>query len=94
MTVIDLSLNDFAIQHWTHLGGPLHPVDIQLQADGLYGLKQVLAEVKSRAADNPAWLKRAEERRAEVSQMHDELRKSQTDAMEANGIRSQSTCRA
>ena len=71
MTVIDLSMNDFAVQHWTHLGGPLHPVDIQLQADGLYGLKQVTEEVKRRAAENPAWLKRAEERRAEISQMHD-----------------------
>ena len=83
MTVIDLSLNDFAVQHWTHLGGPLHPVDIQLQADGLYGLNQVLAELKSRSADNESWLKRANERRSEISEMHDALRKSQTDAMSA-----------
>ena len=81
--VIDLSLNDFAVQHWTHLGGPIQPVDVQLQADGMHGLGQVLAEIKRRAADNPPWVKRAEERCAEISAMHDTLRTEQRDAMKA-----------
>ncbi len=79
--VIDLSLNDFAIQHWTHLGGPIQPVDVQLQADGLYGLNQVLTEVRHRASSNAPWVKRAKERRAEISKMHDELRARQKETM-------------
>jgi acetolactate synthase-1/2/3 large subunit len=81
--VIDLSLNDFAIRHWTHLGGPIQPFDVQLQADGLYGLKQVLTEVRHRAASNDAWVSRARERRAEIARMHDELRARQEETMKA-----------
>ena len=81
MTVIDLSMNDFTIQHWTHIGGPLHPVDIQVQADGLYGLKQISAEIKRRAEEKPPWLAKAKDRRAEVAMMHDKLRLSQLEAM-------------
>jgi acetolactate synthase-1/2/3 large subunit len=81
--VIDLSLNDFAIQHWSHLGGPLHPVDVQLQADNLHGLNQVLDEIRKRASGNPAWVGRAADRRAELSIMHDGLRAQQKELMEA-----------
>ena len=83
LTTIDLSLNDFAVKHWTHLGGPLHPVDIQLQADGLYGLKQVLSEVKNQALKKPHWLEKAQIRRQEINEMHASLRKSQKEAMKS-----------
>jgi acetolactate synthase-1/2/3 large subunit len=81
--IIDLSLNEFAIQHWTHLGGPMQPVDVQVQADGLHGLGQLLDEVRRRAAGNPAWLRKAGERRAEIAKMHDELRARQQETMKA-----------
>src|SRR5690606_39581428 len=81
--VIDLSLNDFAVEHWTNLGGPLPPVDVQLQADGLYGLNQVLDALRRRAAGNPPWVARAAGRRAEIGEMHTALRTSQREAMKA-----------
>ena len=82
-TVIDLSLNDFSIEHWTHLGGPLQPVDIQMQADNLYGVNQLVAELTKRAEGEPAWLKRAVERREEISVIHDKLRAEQKEVMMA-----------
>jgi len=81
--LIDLSLNDFAVQHWSHIGGPLAPVDVQLQADSRYGLGQVLDALKRRAEGNPAWVKRAAERRAEITDMHETLRAKQREAMKA-----------
>lgn len=81
--LIDLSLNDFAVEHWTNLGGPLPPVDIQLQADNLYGVNQVLEALRRRAGGNPPWMTRAAERRAEIGAMHRELRASQREAMKA-----------
>jgi acetolactate synthase-1/2/3 large subunit len=81
--VIDLSLNDFAVEHWTNLGGPLPPVDVQLQADNLYGVNQVLASLRKRAERSPAWTKRAAERRAEIGKMHEALRAQQREAVKA-----------
>ena len=76
-TVIDLSLNDFSIEHWTHLGGPLQPVDIQVQADNLYGVQQLLSELRKRAQENPDWAKRSSERRKEIAKIHETLRSDQ-----------------
>ena len=81
--IIDMSLNDFAIEHWSNIGGPLPPVDVQIQADNLYGLNQIREALHRRAEGNPAWTKRAAERRAEIAEMHDALRKQQKDAMKA-----------
>jgi len=81
--VIDLSLNDFAVQHWSHIGGPIPPVDVQLQADSRHGLAQLLGVLRRRAEGGPAWVKRAAERRAEIAGMHEKLRASQRDAMKA-----------
>jgi acetolactate synthase-1/2/3 large subunit len=81
--VIDLSLNNLAIRHWTHLGGPMPPVDVQLQAEGMHGLGQVVDEVRRRAAGNPAWAGRAAERRGAIADMHHELRARQRETMKA-----------
>ena len=83
-TIIDLSLNDFAIQHWTHLGGPLQPVDIQIQADCLYGVNQLLFELESRTKNNNQYLKRVSERCEELKQIHMKLRADQRCIMKKN----------
>ena len=46
--VIDLSQNDYAIRSWTRLGGKVAPTAIQLLADPVVGLNQILAAVKKR----------------------------------------------
>ncbi len=81
--IIDLSLNELAVQHWSHIGGPIPPVDVQLLADSRHGLGQVLEALRRRAEGNPAWVGRAAERRAEIADMHEALRASQREAMKA-----------
>ena len=41
--VIDLSLNDLMLEHWSNLNGGLSPADVQVLADPHYALRQLLA---------------------------------------------------
>jgi len=77
--VIDLSLNDLRIEHWSNVGGGAVPYDVQLLADPLYGLGQLVDELKRRAATDGAWQKRVEARRADLAARHETLRARQRD---------------
>ena len=56
--IIDLSQNDLAIRSWSRLGGMVAPTTVQVLADPVVGLEQLLAEVKARLAKDPALAKR------------------------------------
>lgn len=75
--IIDLSLNDLKLEHWSNLNGGISPADIQLLADPFHGMDQLLDEIRDRAKGGPAWVKRAKERAAEIAKLHDELRAAQ-----------------
>ncbi|MEX2450349.1 MAG: thiamine pyrophosphate-dependent enzyme [Rhodospirillales bacterium] len=75
--VIDLSVNDLAVDNWATIGGALPPVDLRLFADPLYGLGQVLDEMKRRAEGNPAWRKRARDNANAIAKRHKALRARQ-----------------
>ena len=75
--VIDLSVNDLGVDHWSNAGGALTPLDVQLLADPIHGLRQLLSEIERRAEGEPAWYRRAQERRADLAQRHEALRKAQ-----------------
>jgi acetolactate synthase I/II/III large subunit len=75
--VIDLSLNDLRIEHWSNIGGAISPTEAQLLAEPMHGLNQLLDEIRRRADGEPAWRKRAMERTAKISEMHDKLRARQ-----------------
>ena len=81
--VIDLSVNDLAIDHWSNAGGALSPADVLLLADPVHGLGQLLAELERRAEGGPAWVGRAQERRSALAVRHDAMRAAQRErAME------------
>ena len=80
--VIDLSLNDMRIEHWSNVGGGAVPYDVQLLADPLYGLNQLVDELKRRAASDGAWQRRVEARRAELAARHEALRARQREGMQ------------
>jgi len=80
-TVIDLSLNDLMLEHWSHLNGGISPADVQILADPLYGLRQLIDALKDRARGNPAWARRARERAAEIGRRHAALRARQRAAI-------------
>jgi acetolactate synthase I/II/III large subunit len=75
--IIDLSLNDLRIENWSNIGGAIAPTEIQLLAEPMHGLNQLLDEVRRRAEGEPAWRKKAVERTAKISGMHDKLRARQ-----------------
>ena len=75
--VIELSVNDLGVDHWSNAGGALAPLDVQLLADPLHGLGQLVAEIERRADGAPVWYRRAQERREELALRHDALRAAQ-----------------
>ena len=75
--VVDLSLNDFRIEHWSNIGGAQAPYDVQLLAEPAYGLGQLLDEVRRRADGEPAWRKNAIERSKDIAARHETLRARQ-----------------
>ncbi len=75
--VIDLSVNDLGVDHWSNAGGGLAPLDVQLLAEPLHGLHQLLAEVERRAKGEPFWYRRAQERRRDLAGRHEALRATQ-----------------
>ena len=79
--VIDLSLNDLTINHWSNYAGGTAPLDVQLLADPIHGLNQLLGEIRRRAEGNPPWTARAAERAAEVASLHGALRARQAEAV-------------
>jgi acetolactate synthase-1/2/3 large subunit len=81
--VIDLSLNDMRIEHWSNVGGGVVPYDVQLVAEPLHGLGQLVDELKRRAAPDGAWQKRVAARRSELAQRHEVLRARQRDGIAA-----------
>jgi acetolactate synthase-1/2/3 large subunit len=82
--IIDVSLNDLMLEHWSNLNGGLSPADVQVLAEPHYALRQLLAEVEARAKGNPAWVKRARERAAEIAELHKALRARQREAVKAD----------
>ena len=75
--VIDLSVNDLGVDHWSNAGGGLPPLDVQLLAEPLHGLHQLLAEIERRAEGEPSWYRRAQERRGDLAERHEALRWAQ-----------------
>lgn len=78
--VIDLSIKDSYIEHWSNLGGGMVPYDVQLSAEPIYGMGQLLAEVKRRVDGDSGYAAKAAERRAALAKRHKALRERQVAA--------------
>ncbi len=78
VTVIDLSLNDFAFRSWSHVGGDLSPADIRLVADPIAGMSQLVEAVRARTQDGKAGA-RVKSRIEELSARHRSLRARQAE---------------
>lgn len=78
--VIDLSQNDYAIRSWTRLGGKVAPTEIQLLADPVVGLRQIIDAVKSRlgrAKGSGA----IEARRKKIARTHEAMARRQQETL-------------
>jgi acetolactate synthase-1/2/3 large subunit len=71
--LIDLSQNDLAIRSWSRLGGMVAPTTLQLIADPVVGLRQLLDAVNARLAKNPSLKKKIEARAKQVQKRKAEL---------------------
>ena len=78
--VIDLSQNDYAIRSWTRLGGKVAPTAIQLLADPVVGMRQIIDVARSkigRAKSSAA----IETRRKKIAKAHQALAQRQQGAL-------------
>ena len=75
--VIDLSLNDMAQSSWTYYDGAQPPVDLQISAEPLFGMTQLIEAVKQRLDGDSAAVQRIAQRKAKLAERHDELRATQ-----------------
>ena len=80
-SVIDLSLNDFRVEHWSNVGGGPVAYDVQLLADPHYGMGQLIAELKRRAESDASWRDKVATRKALLAERHTALRARQAEAI-------------
>ena len=78
--VIDLSLNDLAQSSWSYFDGAQPPVDVQISAEPLFGLTQLVAALKARLKGDAAAAARIAARKAALAERHETLRAAQVKA--------------
>lgn len=75
--IIDLSLNENANRRWNRVGGPIANTAVQVTADPLAGLAQIIAAVKKRLAAERGLAAKFAKRAAEIAKEKAELVKRQ-----------------
>jgi acetolactate synthase-1/2/3 large subunit len=71
--IIDLSLNENANRRWSRVGGPIANTAMQVMADPLTGLAQIISVVKKRLAAERGLAPRFAKRAAEIAKEKAEL---------------------
>lgn len=75
--VIDLSQNDYMTRSWSRVGGKVAPTTLQLLADPVVGMEQLIDAVRSAQRRNTRARQAAEARRKRHAKTHDTFIKSQ-----------------
>lgn len=81
--VIDLSMNESANRRWSRVGGPIADTTLQVMADPLTGLAQIIEAIKKRTAKEPGLAKRFARRADAIGKEKLELVKVQQDRLKA-----------
>ena len=81
--IIDLSLNESASRRWSRVGGPIANTAVQVMADPLTGLSQIIAAVKKRIAAERGLAAHFAKRAADIAKEKAELVKSQQRQLKA-----------
>ncbi|MGE0747570.1 MAG: thiamine pyrophosphate-binding protein [Rhodospirillales bacterium] len=76
-TVIDVSMTEYAVNAWAAYGGPMPPVDIQLNCEPALGLAMLLDAVKARLASDATARQRIAARTEALAARHKALRAAQ-----------------
>jgi acetolactate synthase-1/2/3 large subunit len=76
-TVIDVSMTEYATNAWANYGGPMPPIDIQLNCEPSLGLAMLLEAVKARMGRDGAARGRAASRIEALAARHKALRAAQ-----------------
>ncbi|MDX1484135.1 MAG: thiamine pyrophosphate-binding protein [Alphaproteobacteria bacterium] len=77
LKVIDLSLNDMLTRSWSRVGGKVAPTTLQLVADPVVGMEQLIAAVRAKQRRNKRAQTAAEARRKRHGRAHDAFIKAQ-----------------
>jgi acetolactate synthase-1/2/3 large subunit len=77
--VIDMSLNDMSPSSWSYLRGPQPLVDVQINCDPLFGMKQLNAVIRGRLEKDAAARAKVEQRRKVANARHSTIRARQAE---------------
>jgi len=80
--VIDLSMNESANRRWSRVGGPIADTELQVMADPLIGLVQIIAALKKRIAKEETLAARFARRAAAIAKEKAGLVKRQQKRLE------------
>jgi len=81
--IIDLSMNETANRRWARIGGPIANTALQVMADPLTGLAQIIAAVKKRIAADRSHVARFARRAESIAKEKSELIKAQEKRLKA-----------
>lgn len=81
--IIDLSLNESVSRRWSRVGGPIANTAVQVMADPLTGLAQIIEAVKKRIAAEPGLAARFARRAESIAREKAELVKAQEKRLKA-----------
>ncbi|MFN4281551.1 MAG: thiamine pyrophosphate-binding protein [Alphaproteobacteria bacterium] len=81
--IIDLSMNESANRRWSRIGGPIADTALQVMADPLTVLAQIIEALKARIAAEPALADRFAKRAAAIAQEKAALVQKQQERLKA-----------
>ncbi|MBT3792345.1 MAG: hypothetical protein HOF95_04915, partial [Rhodospirillales bacterium] len=81
--VIDLSMNEGASRRWNRVGGPIADTTLQLMADPMTGISQIIAAVKKRIRSDRALAARFKARTATLAKEKASLTREQQAKLKA-----------
>lgn len=81
--IIDLSMNESANRRWSRIGGPIADTALQVMADPLTMLAQIIDALKARLAAEPGLAARFKRRAEAIAKEKADLTKKQQDRLKA-----------
>ncbi|NQV56030.1 MAG: thiamine pyrophosphate-binding protein [Rhodospirillales bacterium] len=82
--VIEMTMEHVQENSWSHYGGPVSAVDLQLDCDPHLGLAQLIGVLKEKLAGDDNLAKRISDRKAALAERHKTLRHAQQDRWREN----------
>ena len=75
--IIEMTLENLITSSWSNAGGPQAAVDLQIDCDPTYGMKQLISAIENQLSNNSIVTKIIENRKVSIGKRHKILRQEQ-----------------